>query len=264
MKIITWNINGLRAVEKKGEIQSLIERHAPDVLLMQEIKGTPDKFSPYLNAPPGYQAFYNPAQKAGYAGTGVWIADDMRKYVHSIQTGFEGDPTANEWRVTHLILEKDDEILDIFGIYFPNGGKSEEAWQEKLVFYREFSRRMDALRAEGHHVIWGGDINCAHQEIDLARPRENDGKIGFHPLERAWLDDRTHEGWSDIWRTKNPTLTDVYSWWDTITRSRERNVGWRIDAFWGDETMLARTKNIEYLQDQYGSDHCPMLIEIEF
>ena len=96
MKIITWNINGLRAVEKKGEIQSLIERHAPDVLLMQEIKGTPDKFSPYLNAPPGYQAFYNPAQKAGYAGTGVWIADDMRKYVHSIQTGFEGDPTANE------------------------------------------------------------------------------------------------------------------------------------------------------------------------
>ena len=154
--------------------------------------------------------------------------------------------------------------MDIFGIYFPNGGKSEEAWQEKLVFYREFSRRMDALRAEGHHVIWGGDINCAHQEIDLARPRENDGKIGFHPLERAWLDDRTHEGWSDIWRTKNPTLTDVYSWWDTITRSRERNVGWRIDAFWGDETMLARTKNIEYLQDQYGSDHCPMLIEIEF
>lgn len=114
--------------------------------------------------------------------------------------------------------------LDIFGIYFPNGGKSEQAWQDKLVFYAKFAEYMDSLRTDGHMVLWGGDINCAHQAIDLARPKENDGKIGFHPLERAWLDGRTTDGWYDIWREKNPTQVDVYSWWDPVTRSRERNV----------------------------------------
>jgi len=216
-----------------------------------------------LHDPQGYESFYNSAEKSGYAGTGVWIRDDVRKYVRSIQTGFEGDPTANEGRVVHLELEKGEEMFDFFGVYFPNGGKSEEAWQGKLVFYAEFSKRMDELRQAGHHVIWCGDINCAHQAIDLARPRENDGKIGFHPLERAWLDDRTEAGWRDIWRTKNPTTVDVYSWWDPVTRSRERNVGWRIDAFWADEAMLARTRDVYYLQDHMGSDHCPMVLEME-
>lgn len=264
MRIITWNVNGLRAVEKKWELQSLIAKHDPDILFMQEIKGTPDKFSVYLNVPPDYNAFYNPAEKAGYAGTGVWIHERVQKYVHSIQTGFEWDPTANEGRVTHLILEKEDQILDIFGIYFPNGGKSPEAWQGKLVFYSEFSKRMDELRAEWRLVLWWGDINCAHQTIDLARPKENDGKIGFHPLERAWLDNRTSDGWSDIWRVQNPTTTEVYSWWDPVTRSRERNVGWRIDALWGDAEVFKRTQKIGYLQEQMGSDHCPMYIELDW
>ncbi len=91
---------------------------------------------------------------------------------------------------------------------------------------------MDELRGQGHMVLWGGDINCAHHSIDLARPKENDGKIGFHPSERAWLDGRVRDGWHDIWRERNPNMTEVYSWWDPVTRSRERNVGWRIDALW--------------------------------
>ena len=89
MKIISWNVNGIRAVERKGEIQNLIEKYNPDLLFLQEIKGTPDKFSAYLTAPEGYEAFYNPAEKAGYAGTGVWIKNEIRKYVDSVQTGFE-------------------------------------------------------------------------------------------------------------------------------------------------------------------------------
>ena len=153
-------------------------------------------------------------------------------------------------------------FLDIFGIYFPNGGKSEQAWKDKIVFYHEFSKRMDELRAMGHMVLWGGDLNCAHHEIDLARPKENDGKIGFHPVERAWLDGRVEDGWHDIWREENPTTRDVYSWWDVITQSRERNVGWRIDSWWGCDTLLERTKNIEYLPSQMGSDHCPIMIDI--
>lgn len=262
MRIISWNVNGIRAVEKKWELSNIISMYNPDILFLQEIKWTPDKFSSSINNPLWYEAFYNPAEKAWYAGTGVWIKNDLKKYVHSIQTGFEWDPTANEWRVVHLILEKWDTTYDIFGIYFPNGGKSEEAWQWKLVFYREFSKRMDELRALGHIVLWGWDLNCAHNEIDLARPKENAGKIGFHPMERAWLDNRTEDGWYDIWRVKNPTTPDVYSWWDPVTRSRERNVGWRIDAWWWNQKAFDTTLAVSYLGEQYGSDHCPLMIEL--
>jgi exodeoxyribonuclease-3 len=121
---------------------------------------------------------------------------------------------------------------------------------------------MDSLRSLGHAVLWGWDLNCAHHEIDLARPKANDGKIGFHPLERAWLDGLVTDGWSDIFRVKNPDARDVYSWWDVITRSRATNVGWRIDAWWGSADILARTTDVAYLTGHMGSDHCPMLIDI--
>lgn len=122
---------------------------------------------------------------------------------------------------------------------------------------------MDTLRATGAGVLWGGDINCAHHVYDLARPRENDGKIGFHPLERAWLDSCVTDGWQDLWRVKNPDAREVYSWWDPVTRSRDRNVGWRIDALWGDTRIMDRLTHIQYLTDHMGSDHCPMMVEIE-
>ena len=122
---------------------------------------------------------------------------------------------------------------------------------------------MDSLRALGHSVLWGGDINCAHHAIDLARPDANDGKIGFHPLERAWMDSCIADGWNDIWREANPGVAEVYSWWDPVTRSRDRNVGWRIDALWGDDSIVTKTKKIEYLPNHMGSDHCPMMIELD-
>ena len=265
MRIISWNVNGIRAVEKKWELQSLIATYDPDILFLQEIKATPDKLSPYLLAPSPYTASYNPAEKAGYAGTGMWVHERISSIANiRFMKDFPFDPNANEWRVAHgeITMKSDNSVYDIFGIYFPNGGKSEQAWQEKLVFYKAFGDYMDSLRALGHHVLWGGDLNCAHHPIDLARPTQNDGKIGFHPLERAWLDERVSSGWHDIWRTKNPTQADVYSWWDVITRSRLTNVGWRIDAWWGSENILTKTKNIEYIESQMGSDHCPISIDI--
>lgn len=123
MRIITWNVNGLRAVEKKNEIQNLITRYDPDILLMQEIKGTPDKFSAYLNAPESYTAFYNPAEKPGYSGTGAWVHSRVSD-THEVQflSSFPNDPTANEGRVAHMVLTNKASrmIVDIFGIYFPN------------------------------------------------------------------------------------------------------------------------------------------------
>jgi exodeoxyribonuclease III len=264
MRIISWNVNGIRATYNKWELAKFITTYDPDIIFMQEIKAGHDKIPPELKAPKDYVTFYNPAEKPGYAGTGIWVHERVDKeYDLAFAQAFPLDPTANEWRVVHLTLTREKEVIDIFGIYFPNGGKSEEAWQGKLVFYREFAKYMDTLRDEGHAVLWGGDLNCAHHEIDLARPKENDGKIGFHPLERAWLDGRVADGWSDIWREKNPTTVDVYSWWDPVTRSRERNVGWRIDAWWGESSINAKVRDIKYLHHQMGSDHCPLFIELD-
>lgn len=266
MRIISWNVNGIRAVEKKWEIQNIIQKYDPDILFLQEIKATPDKISDFLLAPLPYTAHYNPAEKPGYAGTWAWVHERISSRTSfTFMDSFPGDPTANEGRVAHIeIIEKSNgAIIDIFGIYFPNGGKSEQAWKDKLVFYTEFWKYMDQLRWLGHSVMWWGDLNCAHHPIDLARPKENDGKIGFHPLERAWLDNRTDENWHDIWRKKNPEMRDVYSWWDVITRSRDKNVGWRIDAWWGSDDIYHKTHDICYLWDQMGSDHCPIMIDLD-
>ena len=233
---------------------------------MQEIKAWHDKIPLELKNPEKFTAYYNPAEKPGYAGTGAWVHSRVfETHDVSFVSSFPLDPTANEGRVAHTVLtnRSTQKITDVFGIYFPNWGKSDEAWQGKLVFYREFGAYMDSLRALGHSVLWGGDINCAHHAIDLARPEANDGKIGFHPLERAWMDDCTTGGWHDIWREANPDTVEIYSWWDPVTRSRDRNVGWRIDAWWWDDSIVVQTRHIEYLPDQMGSDHCPMMIELD-
>lgn len=282
MRIISWNVNGIRATHNKWELQNLIDTYDPDMIFMQEIKATPDKLTDELLSPLPYVAYYNPAAKPGYAGTGVWVHSRIAEtYDIEFASSFPWDPTADEGRVAHIQLKVNNEqwtiktteishptiqppyypTIDIFGIYFPNGGKSEDAWQWKLVFYSEFWKYMDSLRSEWHEVLWWWDLNCAHHEIDLARPRENDWKIGFHPLERAWLDNRRSDDWHDIWREANPTTPDVYSWWDVITRSRARNVGWRIDAWWGSSTITTLS-TVTYLTEHMGSDHCPIMVDI--
>lgn len=272
MRIISWNVNGIRATHNKWELQNLIDTYDPDMIFMQEIKATPDKLTDDLLSPIPYVAYYNPAAKPGYAGTGVWVHSRVTEdYDIEWQTSFPWDPTADEGRVAHIALKKKETsenvadintIIDIFGIYFPNGGKSDQAWQDKLVFYAEFGKYMDTLRSAWHEVLWGWDLNCAHHAIDLARPKENDGKIGFHPLERAWLDNRTMDDWHDIWREANPQVIDMYSWWDVITRSRARNVGWRIDAWWGSSGITSLSEVI-YLTEQMGSDHCPIIVDLD-
>lgn len=265
MRIISWNVNGIRATHNKWELANLILTYDPDMIFLQEIKAELSKIPLELISPMPYMAYYNPAKKPGYAGTGVWIHERiLEKYEVRFLTEMPGDPNTDEWRIAHAELTEKStgKVLDVFGIYFPNGGKSEDAWQGKLVFYKALWAYIASLRDHGHAVLWWGDINCAHHEIDLARPKANDGKIGFHPLERSWLDSLVADGWHDIWRGRNPHTTDVYSWWDVITRSRATNVGWRIDAWWGNSSVSDTTKHIEYLTKHMGSDHCPILIDI--
>ncbi len=277
MKIITWNVNGIRAVERKGEIQNLLTGQQPDVLMIQEIKGNKDQFSSFLTAHDDYQQYYNSAEKKGYAGTALWMKNSLFKQCHNVEftTQIPDAPNADEGRLAQLSFtlearlgqsqEKQSEQKqqwDLLSIYFPNGGKSEQAWIEKLEFYDRVHDYINRLRQQGNSVLVGGDMNVAHREIDIARPKENDGKIGFHPKERAWMDRLVADDWVDVWRERNAGVSDVYSWWHMVSRGRERNVGWRIDYFLVDKAQMNQVQNVEYLSAQMGSDHCPLSVSI--
>ncbi len=265
MKIITWNVNGARAVERKGELQNLLREHGPDILMLQEIKGNVEQFSAFLTAHTDYQQYYHSAEKKGYAGTAIWAAKPALATWREVEfhTAIPEAPNADEGRSSRLSFVAQGEQWHALSIYFPNGGKSEQAWQEKLVFYERVLDHINALRAAGGVVLTGGDMNVAHTEIDIARPKENHGKIGFHPKERAWMDRVLAAGWADVWRAQNPAVAEVYSWWNMVTRARERNVGWRIDYFFLSQQHLGRLGESRYLNQQMGSDHCPLMLEID-
>ena len=281
MKIITWNVNGLRAVERKGSLEKLLKKEQPDILLVQEIKGKVEQFSEWLVNNNMYQQFYHSAEKPGYAGTGIWVERDFYNKLKDVEfkTTVPKAPNMDEGRVAHLTFKillpaKSDLAVgfdsskigpcccDILSIYFPNGGKSESAWKEKLIFFDRTLDYMNKLRKKNHMVIVGGDMNVAHTELDLTRAKENDGNIGFHPQERAWLDKVITNDWVDVWRSKNSGVTNVYSWWNVYTRARDRNVGWRIDYFFVDKKNFNKVKDVKYLTKQMGSDHCPMMMVV--
>lgn len=252
MKIISWNVNGIRAVEKKGELQSFIEKESPDVLFIQEIKAKTEQLSKYLTDNPDYYQFYHSAEKPGYSGVGAWVKKSVFPEPPEVSTGMPGWDDS-EGRVIRL----DFKNFTAFGVYFPNGGKSETAWNEKLEFYDSFLSYVNQIQSSGKKVIWCGDLNVAHNEIDLARPKENEGAIGFRPEERAWVDRVISAGWVDIYRRMFPE-TQSYTWWHVITRARDRNIGWRIDYFFLHNEDLKLVKNTSHINEQMGSDHCPI------
>ncbi len=262
MKIISWNVNGIRAVERKGELQKLLEIYSPDILCLQEIKAKPDQIEFLDQKFPQFVKFYHSAEKPGYAGTAIWVEKNFSETVSGLEflTSFPSF-SDDEGRVARIDFKKDGERFSIFSIYAPNGGKSEEAWHDKIKFYQDFREFVNSLRDEGRTVIFSGDWNVAHEEIDLFHPKENDGKIGFHPTERAEFSEFVAQNWVDVFREKYPQKV-IYSWWHVISRARDRNVGWRIDYFFTDRSFLSKIKNIEYLNLQLGSDHCPVTMII--
>ncbi len=255
MKIISWNVNGIRAVERKGELETLLNSESPDILMLQETKANRDQLSKALTEHPDYLQYYHSAEKKGYSGTSIWVKRAHENDV-SYSTGMSGFKDT-EGRISQLDVGK----FSILGIYFPNGGKSPEAWAGKLEFYDKFLKYTNKLRKDGQTVIWAGDVNCAHEEIDLARPKDNKKSIGFLPEERAWVSKVIKNNWIDVFRHRNPE-TVVYSWWHVISKARARNVGWRIDYFFVDSEVMKDVTDITYLTDQMGSDHCPVRLTI--
>ncbi|WP_421908346.1 exodeoxyribonuclease III [Methanolacinia petrolearia] len=253
MKLVSWNVNGLRAVEKKGFLD-FVNEYQPDILCVQETKAQEDQLSSSIRHPKGYFSYFSSAERKGYSGTALY----SRFEPESISYGFGVPELDSEGRI--IIAEYSD--FNLYDIYFPNGKMSKERLQFKMNFYDECLRHAVSDLDSGKNIIICGDVNTAHKEIDLARPKENSKVSGFLEIERKWIDRLLDAGFKDSFRMFT-SEGGYYSWWDLKSGARERNVGWRIDYFFVSDGISDRVKSASILSQVEGSDHCPLELELK-
>ena len=267
MKLVSWNVNGIRAVVKKGTFQSFIREYKPDVICLQETKAERGQAEVDLS---GYEEYWNSAQKKGYSGTAIFVKKDIT--VHEVLLGLPedlckkyklhddgyGDPNT-EGRV--VAVELDDCF--VVTAYTPNSKNDlsrlslrHKQWDPAFL---EYMFRLE----EEKPVLFSGDLNVAHTADDLANPKENEGEHGFTAEEREGIDNIIEAGFVDSFREFNKEGNGFYTYWAPWRMSRERNVGWRIDYWFVSRRLLPRLKSAQILSDIMGSDHCPVLIEIK-
>jgi exodeoxyribonuclease-3 len=255
MKLVSWNVNGLRAAAKKGFLDWLYESGA-DVVGLQETKAEAEQLPEEVRNPRGYHSYFSHSKgRKGYSGVGLYSKTKPDK----VEYGIGIQKFDDEGRI--IIGHYGDLVL--LNVYFPNGGGGPERLKYKLEFYDAFLKHIEDLRKQGKQVIFCGDVNTAHEEIDLARPKENEKNTGFLPEERAWIDELTYHGYVDTFRHFSPNKVGAYSYWDMKTSARERNVGWRIDYFFVTPEVLPQLKSAGISPNVYGSDHCPVWIELK-
>lgn len=254
MYLMSWNVNGIRAVQKKGFL-TWLDQTRPDILGLQETKASPDQLDDALRNPPGYHTYWASAERKGYSGVGLMTRVQPR----SVQTGLGIPDYDIEGRT--IVAEYDD--FTFITAYFPNGGRDHLRVPFKMAYKAAFLDFCNRLRAAGKPVIFCGDVNTSHQDIDLARPRENRNTTGFLAEERVWIDQVIEAGYIDIFRALNPTLAGAYSWWTAIGGARSRNVGWRLDYFFISPDLRARVVTAQIHADVMGSDHCPVSLTLK-
>ncbi|WP_461207454.1 exodeoxyribonuclease III [Clostridium sp. DL1XJH146] len=253
MKIYSWNVNGLRAIEKK-DFFGWVNEEKPDVLCIQETKIQEHQLTDSHKDVEGYHSYFSFAEKKGYSGVAVYSKEQPISVKHGI--GIE--QYDNEGRI--LILEYAKYIL--FNIYFPNGQMSEKRLEYKLGFYDALFKYCDILKDEGKKLVICGDYNTAHNEIDLKNPKSNKDRSGFLIIEREWLDDIIKRGYVDTFRKLYPEEVK-YSWWSYRFSARKNNAGWRIDYHFVTDNLLNKVKDAYILNDVMGSDHCPVVVELD-
>jgi exodeoxyribonuclease-3 len=253
IKLLSWNVNGLRAVFKKGFAQ-WVRRAAPDILCLQETKARAEQVAGEMGSVTGYRVHFASAQRPGYSGVALFTKEDPL----SVTPSFGVSRFDDEGRV----LQADYGKFLLFNVYFPNGKASPERLKYKMDFYQAFLAQMKKLLKQGKKMVICGDVNTAHREIDLARPRENSKISGFLPQEREWIDRFLEAGFIDTLRLFDQS-PGRYTWWDLISRARERNVGWRIDYFYASENLRKNIKKAYIMPEVMGSDHCPVGLDLE-
>ncbi len=255
MKIASWNVNGLRAVARKGLFEPMLQQVSPDVLLVQETKAEQEQVPSDVQIALGYHSYFNASQtRKGYSGTAIYT----KEMPIEVTYGMQKPEYDQEGRIVTVFFKN----ITVVNCYFPNGGQGPDRLAYKLEFYEAFLEYVEGLRKK-NPVVWGGDVNTAHEEIDLARPRENKENTGFLPEERAWLDEVVAHGWVDSFRAKYPEKADMYTYWDMKTHARDRNVGWRIDYLFLSPDLMAKHVRSTIHSELLGSDHCPISIELK-
>ena len=252
MKIISWNVNGVRAAHKKGLMDFLAESNA-DVFCIQETKANLDQLPKEIYAPAGYESWWHSAERKGYSGTAFW----SKKQPDAVEPlGMEEFDSEGRLQIIRF------GDLALLNGYFPNSQAEGARLNYKLGFNKAMKDRADALAAEGLTVVVTGDFNVSHKPIDLARPKENEGNPGYLPEERAWMDSFIGGGWTDTFRIFNKE-PGQYSWWSYRGGARDRNVGWRLDYFCVNNASADSVKSSIIRPEVPGSDHCPVELVIE-
>ncbi|MDR3291619.1 MAG: exodeoxyribonuclease III [Methanobrevibacter sp.] len=253
LSLLSWNINGIRAVAKKGFLDWM-KTNPGDIIAIQEIKATVEQLSDEILNISNYNSYFNSAVRKGYSGVGVYSNIEPKTIIN----GFNMEKFDKEGRV--LRCDYDNFIL--LNIYYPNGGMNDERLRYKLEFYDAFLTYTNNLRDQGNNLVICGDLNTAHKPIDIARPKENEKISGFLPIERQWIDKFLDNGYVDTFRMFNKE-PDNYTWWSYRTRARDRNVGWRLDYFFVNEEFKNHVVDSYMLSDVMGSDHCPIGLKIK-
>jgi len=259
MKIATWNVNGIRACSKKGFFD-FIKSEKPDILSIQETKAHPDQLTEEMLNPFGAESHFSSAQKKGYSGTATFLfSEESRESLISTSHGIGIKKFDSEGRF--VVTEHSDFLL--YNVYFPNGAAREERHLYKMEFLEKFRKHLSKKIKEGKEVILVGDYNVAHKEIDVHDPVRLSKVSGFLPEEREWFSKFLETGFVDVFRKFYPEEKDKYSWWSYREMARENNRGWRIDYICMTPALANKVTSAEIVDQQLGSDHCPVVVDID-
>jgi exodeoxyribonuclease III len=254
MHLFSWNVNGLRAIQSKG-FANWLQQTGPDILCIQETKCHPDQLDEVVRRPSGYHTYWACSVRKGYSGVALYSKTEPL----AVQIGLGIPEYDDEGRT--IVADYGDFVF--IGAYFPNGSRDHSRVPYKMAYKAAFLNLCNDLRAAGKGVIFCGDVNTSHREIDLARPRQNQTTTGFLPEERAWIDEVVTAGYIDSYRALYPEQKGAYSWWSYIGGARARNVGWRLDYFFVSPDLWPRVVGAAIHPEVTGSDHCPVSLTLE-
>jgi exodeoxyribonuclease-3 len=253
MKIITWNVNGMRAALGKGALDWAFDQK-PDVLCLQEVKARPEQLNEKQREALRLPCTWNPAERAGYSS----VTTFYKNKPDEIELGMGNSKFDVEGRVIQTVQAG----FRLFNIYFPSGTRGHERVQYKLEFYEHLLGLCDKLHKKGEGLVLTGDFNTAHQPIDLKNAKQNKNTSGFLPEEREWIQKYLDHGFVDAFRYLYPEKVQ-YTWWSQVTKARERGIGWRLDYFLVSKDLLPRVNDVIIHADVMGSDHCPVELVME-
>lgn len=254
MKIISWNVNGIRSVAQKGFFEFL-EQHNPDVLGLQETKAHPDVLEDALVSPLGWKTFWSSAERKGYSGTAIYSRLTPDKVDHGIQIPkFDAEG--------RFVIATFGDVT-IYNVYFPNGGSGNERHLFKQEFLTKFLRHLKKQLEADRKIIVMGDYNVAYLDIDVYDPVKLSQVSGFFPEEREWFKRFLDAGFIDCFRHFHPEEKHAYTWWSYYENARLGNRGWRIDHICVSKNLRSRLKSCVILDEQSGSDHCPVILELK-